>query len=1032
MNERVEDHVLGEDRRTTELTKEDIEVAFRTLGPGLREETRKLCDLYLEIVESRCAPSQDKPASPPPSQKAGRVPEQNVQNSSNQSFYSPSPSSPTESDESLPHNDGHGLSTLSIRAASTSPSNGAPSPHDEQLPQNDHVNVKNSKFVHYHGNGKIEGETGPARARPSRTAGKSAASLISSLYENPFGSIDSSSPLNSQSQNDGSLAKAALTKRSLQTKTTPSTGKTSATYGDLRLSSDKRSLSDGNASSISAVLAITSLEVQHKPIREAIVEEHMQERLIAVPRTLLSENLNAPISRPRHGSMISGYSTENPQQLSSAFTVLESNVKDPSHRPTSQVASLLRRREIGSTPCGPIVRPMAELPRKLTEHFKPWRSWRGASNDVVAVAWAPDSIRFAAGAAAHSNDEDLHYNRPCNFLYGNLQKNVLHELPDHCVDRKKPEHIPTGPSANPTVYQSCDPKVYMTVTSVKFSPFINHMYSASEDQTVRVWDMDSLECLNTIQHETSVTCLDVSPSYQGLFAAGCSTLHKPVHVCRISESGLVDAGLSLSSSRAEIRQDWTLYPECLQWGQSSSTEDLLLGGFLQWGREEIGVREGHLCLWDTTTGQDLKVTPGSRAVHAASWHPSMPYFAAGVTRGLTVTNRLDTKTVVRVWDLRTLKRNIMEYECPAGEITDVTFHPMDRNIATAGCTNGSSYVWDFRWPDQPIHALRHGKSVMMREEKDTGVMMSIWGKGSSLYYTGSSDGKVLAWDIRRHPVDVLVQDVGHVGAGISSGSLSPDGSHLLVGDVTGGIHVLSSAPWAPRPEADHDPAHNGCPMTIVRATKDQNISQTLDVADNNPGTAGIEAAHELLTSHSIVIHPEFGAGKGPNYIGPYAKSERKEEDDHGPVKGIGHLQKHIYRKQVYSRRGEIRETNAKPIRDLHAARREMLDNPFPFDEHEHGQAPPPGAVNQGSKAPDSIDPRKPEKKKKRPDSLLDSEESDEDEDVTDSDGSSEDGERWWPRLGEAEIKLARMRPRSSLHFDQDGPENYIPTRRRRR
>lgn len=69
----------------------------------------------------------------------------------------------------------------------------------------------------------------------------------------------------------------------------------------------------------------------------------------------------------------------------------------------------------------------------------------------------------------------------------------------------------------------------------------------------------------------------------------------------------------------------------------------------------------------------------------------------------------------------------MEYECSAVDMQDVTFSPMDPNIITAGCTDGASYVWDFRRPDYPLHRLQHGKSLVEldhtrdREEADTGL-----------------------------------------------------------------------------------------------------------------------------------------------------------------------------------------------------------------------------------------------------------------------------------------------------------------------
>lgn len=50
-----------------------------------------------------------------------------------------------------------------------------------------------------------------------------------------------------------------------------------------------------------------------------------------------------------------------------------------------------------------------------------------------------------------------------------------------------------------------------------------------------------------------------------------------------------------------------------------------------------------------------------------------------------------------------------------------------------------------------------------------------------------------SWDIMRAPEDVYVGDFDDLGAGVISGAFSPDFSYLLVGDLDGGVHILSSA-----------------------------------------------------------------------------------------------------------------------------------------------------------------------------------------------------------------------------------------------
>lgn len=602
------------------------------------------------------------------------------------------------------------------------------------------------------------------------------------------------------------------------------------------------------------------------------------------------------------------------------FVRVETKVIDPVRRPGRCISSLLRHRELGLSSRGRQVGTVSELRQVKSEMIEPWKHWKGASGDVVTVAWSPDSNVYAFGAAAHTNVEDIQYNRPCNLLLGNLTSNQIRELPDHRVDRPKPETIPVGPNATQAVYDACDPKVYETVTSVAFLPTGDRMLTASHDCTVKIWDISAgkSQCLKTLDHEAWVTSVEISQHQPGLFATASKCVKDAVRIYYDSS-----CHVDHSASRAEARPDWKIYPECLRWGPSPYNCHLLLAGFQQWEQQGdlLSGGGGQLCLWDAHAFESIKVTPSSQSIYAAAWHPTEPFFATGGLPGNQVADKLNTKTVVRAWDVRRPKRCQVEYECPAVDMQDITFSPLNPNVVTAGCTDGISYVWDQRWPDQPLHHLKHGEPLVdldhtrEREEADTGVMMSLWGPSGSLFYTGSSDGMIKAWDIRRHPNDVLISNVANFNVSIQSGAFSPDGNNLLVGDAEGGIHVLSSAPCGPRSNVKSTDAY----IDLVRASDGSGLK--LDQSDDNPGTEGIEAAKSLVASGQLEYHSELGVGKGPNYQGPYATYARKEAVE----SGIGRLRKKFEKKQPISKRGEKRWDIAIPMTSLLCERREALN-----------------------------------------------------------------------------------------------------------
>ena len=604
------------------------------------------------------------------------------------------------------------------------------------------------------------------------------------------------------------------------------------------------------------------------------------------------------------------------------FVRIETKIVDPVRHPGRCISSLLRNRELGLNSRGRRVGTMGELRQLQSEMIEPWKNWKGASGDVVSVAWSPDSNVYAFGAAAHTNIEDIQYNRPCNLLLGNLNSNQIRELPDHRVDRPKPETIPNGPNATQAVYDACDPKVYETVTSIAFLPTGDRMLTASHDCTVKLWDVSAgkSQCLSTLRHEAWVTSVEISEHRKGLFATASKCVKDAVRI--YYDSTGPSCYVNFSASRAEARPDWKIYPECLRWGPSPYNSHLLLAGFQQWEQQgDMLSGGGQLCLWDAFAFEGMKVTPSSQSVYAAAWHPTQPFFATGGAPGNNVTDKANTKTIVRTWDVRKPKRCQVEYECPAIDMQDITFSPLNPHVVTAGCTNGISYVWDQRWPDQPLHHLKHGRPLVDLdhtrewEEVDTGVMLSLWGPGGSLFYTGSSDGMIKAWDVRRHPNDVLIRNVANFDISIQSGAFSPDGNNLLVGDAEGGIHVLSSAPCGPRSNIKSTDAY----IDLVRASDASGLK--LDKNDDNPGTEGIEAAKSLVESGQLEYHKELGVGQGLNYQGPYATYARKEFDEFA----TGRLRKKFEKKQPISKRGEKRWDIAIPMTSLLYERKQTLD-----------------------------------------------------------------------------------------------------------
>ncbi|KAL5047480.1 hypothetical protein BDW71DRAFT_44051 [Aspergillus fruticulosus] len=500
-------------------------------------------------------------------------------------------------------------------------------------------------------------------------------------------------------------------------------------------------------------------------------------------------------------------------------------------RQDTSVNSLLQR-ELGT-------HRNPRLNAKFAGDLRLTKAWKGASNDVVSLAWSPDGTKFAAGATAQCDEHMMAYNRKNNLLLGDLVTNELHELPDHWIQRPKNSIVD-------------DPRLFMSVTAVQW--FEDTLYTASYDHTVKLWDTSrgKASCYKTLKHDSKVVVMARSNFAENLLATGTHT--NTVGYWDTSKAQYTALGLQRGRSRKDIE----LMPTSIAWGSTHATKDYLLVGMSE--KEDSVAQHGLLSAFRVreSSVEPESFSPNSQNVFDITWHPVLPMFAIACTAGQQACR--GTRSTVNLYEPLSRKTRVMELECPALDMNEVVFCPWNTNYISAGCTDGVTYVWDKRNPDEILHRLRHGDPLnqldetIAREQADTGVNMQLWGISYDLFYTGASDGMVRRWNILRAPEDVLVQEVACLQEGIMCGAFSPDRSNLLIGDVSGGVHLLSNSPFMPDESTDFE--FKESPYAIEQQESDSD--------------SGVLAARDLMTSGQIERHPVFGPGKGPHYRGPFA------------------------------------------------------------------------------------------------------------------------------------------------------------------
>lgn len=498
-------------------------------------------------------------------------------------------------------------------------------------------------------------------------------------------------------------------------------------------------------------------------------------------------------------------------------------------------------------------------PKSLTEQYslRKTHTWKGASNDVLNLAWSPDGRTFAVGAAAQCDEHNMQYNRPNNLILGDYTRKTIKELPDH----REPYPVANHNNSH----------LYMSVTAVQW--FDDVLYTSSYDKTVKIWDVSSYvnaSCQMTLRHNHKVQIMARSPSRANLLATGTDST---MHLWQLDSVNQTCLDLDYMAQRltrnprAIKEADFT--PSSLAWGLSPPTQDLFVAGFS--GRSYYdgdACREGLLAAWKVVQGSLVPVPlqPNAQNIFDVKSHPFLPWFATGSSVSAVGTNGTgrDIRSLVRIYEPSNKPRCAIEFDCPALDINDVSFCPVDRLHISASCTDGITYVWDFRKPSEILHRLCHGDAInqldeeLTREQADVGVRVALWGNGSNEFITGGSDGVLRSWDIRRASEDVYVRDIAVIEDEIMSGAWSPDKSTLLIGDAAGGIHILE-------PGLSSDPVE----QLYFELSRDTELPASSE--------SGKAIGKLLLNTGQLIQHPRYGVGKGPAYQGPYAAWARPEE-----------------------------------------------------------------------------------------------------------------------------------------------------------
>ncbi|RSL63934.1 hypothetical protein CEP54_004937 [Fusarium duplospermum] len=484
---------------------------------------------------------------------------------------------------------------------------------------------------------------------------------------------------------------------------------------------------------------------------------------------------------------------------------------------TSQISSLLLARELygnkGFHQTRRYVNFQNEFKTLREDEFEVVAEFTNCAGDITTGVWVSNNS-FLCGTTAHSDTHNQQYNKPGNLLLCSTSKGTLRSFPDHRIPRP---HVEKGENSTEAMRRSQDPWLYSSVVSSDYDQLNDLAYTSSFDKTVKVWKVDpngeDMEAIATWQHTGNVNFVAAAKDGSGRVATAADSPTDAVRVYTVNKNNVADSPyqtFSCSRNDADGSDKWAYFPATMQWGRAPGTQHLLLVGYSPRSRSgddhdipEEKRNSGEITLWNAEEGRRIPVMTASTAnVFEVAWHPNLQRFIIATTpTGLNVVGHHKIRTQVHVFQ-RDRERadggygQFQALDCYASDINELTIMPnsVAHAYVTAACTDGKVYIWDTAQGDKPIHTLRHGKPIEEyygdREKEDTGVKFTAWGTSPDRFYTGSSDGVIKVWNVRKGKKP-FVRDILTAPGPIAYGGFSPDNSKLAIGDATGRVFVLS-------------------------------------------------------------------------------------------------------------------------------------------------------------------------------------------------------------------------------------------------
>jgi WD40 repeat protein len=390
-----------------------------------------------------------------------------------------------------------------------------------------------------------------------------------------------------------------------------------------------------------------------------------------------------------------------------------------------------------------------------------------------------------------------------------------------------PEH-PPFPSVEESllkVIQNDQPQVLSHpswVWRVSYSPDGKTLASASQDKTVKLWDVGTGKELKTLNgHQDRVLSVSYSPDGKTLASASSDTTVKLWDTVTGKELNTLNGHQSTVTSVSYSPDGKTLASASQD--KTVKLWDVVTGKELKtlfWHQFPVnsvsfspdgktlasGSTDGTVNLWDVVTGKELKTLNGHQAhVFGVSFSPDGKTLASG-----SVDKTVRIWEVIALWDKSKEPSISQPLRGHEDEVWAVAFSPNGKQIASGG-PDGNLRIWDgntgktigkpLQGHTAPVRALAYSpdgkyivsgsfdKTLRLWDAQTGKVIRTLPGHTNSVYsvafspdgkriVSGSKDKTLRIWDAETGKAIATLS--GHTDT-VFSAAFSPDGKRIVSG-----------------------------------------------------------------------------------------------------------------------------------------------------------------------------------------------------------------------------------------------------------